>query len=61
MGGLGNLLNLTNQDFYVCLVDEKKTKKTIESLQATPFPSPAHFDLPSFLRSATQAKVMSTD
>ena len=61
MGGLGNLLNLTNQDFYVRLVDEKKTKKTIASLQAAPFPSHAHFDFPSFLWSATQAKVMSAD
>ena len=29
--GLSNSLNLTNQDFYICLVDEK-TKKTIASL-----------------------------
>ena len=25
--GLGNSLNLTNQNFYVCLVDEKKQRK----------------------------------
>ena len=25
--GLGNLLNLTNQDFYVRLMDEKKQRK----------------------------------
>ena len=46
--GLSNSLNLTNQDFYVRLVD-KKTKKTIASLQAVPSPSHAHFDFPSFL------------
>ena len=32
---LGNSLNPTNQDFYVCPVD-KKTKKTMASLQAVP-------------------------
>lgn len=30
--GLSNSLNLTNQVFYVRLVDEKKTKKTISFL-----------------------------
>ena len=58
--GLSNSLNLTDQDFYVHLVDEK-TKKTIVSLQAIPSPSRAspprtHFDSPPFLRPATQAK-----
>ena len=59
--GLRNSLNLTNQDFYVRLADEKKKKKTIASLQAVPppscsSPSLAHFDFPPFLRPATQAK-----
>ena len=41
--GLSNLLNLTRQDFYVRLVDEKKTtKKTMASLQAAPSLSSAH-------------------
>ena len=57
--GLSNSLNLTMQDFYVRLVDEK-TKKTIASLQAVPSasrasPPRAHFDFPPFLRPATQA------
>ena len=34
--GLSNSLNLTNQNFFVRLVDEKKTRKTIASLQAVP-------------------------
>ena len=43
--GLSNSLNLTNQDFYVCRVNEKKKQnKTIASLQAVPSPSRAHFD-----------------
>ena len=53
--GLGNSLNLTNQEFYVHLVDEKKTKKTIASLQAVPFPSRAHFDFPPSLSMACYA------
>ena len=44
--GLNNSLNLTNQDFYVRLVDEKK---------AVPSPYRAHFDFPTFLRPARQA------
>ena len=55
MDGLSSSFNLTNQDFYACLVDEKKTKKTIVSLQAVPSPSSAHFDFPSSLWPATQA------
>ena len=61
--GLSISLNLTNQDFYVHLVDEKnKTKTTIASLQAVPSPSHAspsraHFDFPPFLRPATQANI----
>ena len=49
--GLSKSLNLTDQDFYVRLLDEK-TKKTIASLQAVPSPSRAHltplpfYDLP---------------
>ena len=46
--GLGNLLNLTNKDFYVRLMDEKP-KKTRASLQAVPSPSSAHFDFPPSL------------
>ena len=57
--GLSNSLNLTNQDFYVRLVDEKKTKNTIASLQAVPSPSRAHFDFPPLLRPATQATFLS--
>ena len=38
--GLSNSLNLINQDFYIRQVD-KKTKKTIASLQAVPSPSRA--------------------
>ena len=50
--GLSNSLDLTNQDFYDRPVDEKKTKKTIASLQAVPSPSGAHFDFsPSLSRS----------
>ena len=52
--GLGNSLNLTNQDFYVRLVDEKTTK-TIASLQAVPSPSGAHFDFRPSLSSAFHA------
>ena len=57
---LSNSLNLTNQDFYVRLEDEK-TKNTIASLQAVPSsfrasPSHAHFDHPPFLRPAKQAR-----
>ena len=52
--GLGNLLNLTNQDFYVRLVDGK-TKKTIASLQAVPSPSRAHFDFPPSFSTACHA------
>ena len=53
---VSNSLNLTNQDFYVLLVDEKtKKKKAIVSLQAVPSPSLAHFDFPSALRHAKQA------
>ena len=55
--GLSNLLNLTTQDFYVHLVDKKKTKKAIASLQAVRSPSCAHFDLPPLLRPATQARL----
>ena len=48
--GLSNSLNLTNQDFYVLREGkEKKTKKTIASLQAVPSPSLAHFDFPPSL------------
>ena len=53
-GGLSNSLNLTNQDFYVRLVEEK-TKKTKASLQAIPSPSRAHFDFPPSLSTACHA------
>ena len=58
--GLSNSLNLTNQDFYVRLVDEKnKSKKA--SLQAVPSSPPKTFALlnfghfPPLLPPATQA------
>ena len=61
--GLNNSLNLTNQDFYVLLVDEK-TKTTIASLQPIPpssvldplaliLPSLPFCGLPRKLRSGT--------
>ena len=52
---LSNSLNLTNQDFYIRLMDKKNTKKAIASLQAVHSPSHAHFDFPPFLCPATQA------
>ena len=52
--GLGNLFNLTSQDFYVRLVDEKN-KENNSVLAGRTFPSCAHFDFPPFLRPATQA------
>ena len=54
--GLSNSLNLTNQDFYVRLVDEKNKEQTIASLQVVPSPSLPHFEFPLFLRPATQAR-----
>ena len=52
--GLSNSLNLTNQDFYVRLVDEKNN-----SVLAGRSFSLARFSLPrSFLRPATQATNM---
>ena len=49
--GLSNSLNLTNQEFYIHLVDEK-TKKTIAPLQAVPSPSCVHYDFPPSLTTA---------
>ena len=47
--GLGNSLNLTNQDFYVRLVDEKN-KENNSVLAGRTVPSCPHFDfLPPFL------------
>ena len=58
--GLSNALNLTNQDFYVHLMDEK-IKKTIASLQAVPSLSCAHFDFPPFIWPARQASIQVFD
>ena len=59
--GLSNSLNLTNQDFYVRLVDEKN-KVNNSVLAGRSFsrasPSRADFDFPPFLRPATQAKIV---
>ena len=54
--GLGNSLNLTNQDFYVRLVDEKN-KQNNSILAGRTFSAPALIltFLPPFLRPATQA------
>ena len=56
--GLSNSLNLTNQGFYVRLVDEKN-KVNNSVLAGRSFsrasPSRADFDFPPFLRPATQA------
>jgi len=52
--GLSNSLNLTNQDFYVCLVDEKN-KENNSVLAGHPSPC-THFDpFPSLLQPAMQA------
>ena len=51
--GLGNLLNLTNQEFYVRLVDEKN--KENNSVLAGPSPSRGHFDFPPSLSTACHA------
>ena len=45
---------MTNQDFYVHLVEEK-INKAIASLQAIPSLSWAHFDFRPFLQPVTQA------
>ena len=47
--GLSNSLNLTNQDFYVRLVDEKN-KENNSVLAGRPSPSRTHFDFSPFLR-----------
>ena len=60
--GLSNSLNLTNQDFYVRLVDKKnKENNSIlagRSFSLPRFSSHAHFDFPPFLRPATQAMAL---
>ena len=56
--GLSNSLNLTNQDFYVRLVDEKN-KVNHSILAGRSFSLPGSFDFPPFLRPATQAKLTS--
>ena len=43
--GLSSSLNLTDQDFYICLVDEKKQRKQ------------SHFDFPPFIWPAMQASI----
>ena len=52
--GLGNSLNLTNQDFYVRLVDEKN-KPNNSVLAGRTFSLPRSFDCSPFLRPAMQA------
>ena len=48
--GLGHSLNLTNQDFYICLVDEKNQENnSVLAGHTVPSPSCAHFDFPPFL------------
>ena len=41
--GLGNLLNLINQDFYVRLVDEKKNRENNSVLAGRPLSLPRSF------------------
>ena len=57
--GLSNSLNLTNQDFYIRLVDEKNRENNSvlagHSFSLPHFSFHAHFDFPPFLRPATQA------
>ena len=45
--GLGNLLNLTNQNFYVRLVDEKKNRENNSVLAGRPLSLPRSFWLTS--------------
>ena len=55
--GLRKKLNLTNQDFYVRLVDEKnkENNSVLAGRPSRASPSRVHFDFPPFLRPATQA------
>ena len=53
--GLSSSLNLTNQDFYVRLVDEKN-KENNSILAGRSFSLPRSFEFSPFLRPATQAK-----
>ena len=50
--GLSNALILTNQDFYIRLVDDKENNSI---LAGRPFSLPARFDFPPLLRPATRA------